>query len=109
MPEFDPKAPVTADNFERVMAALMEQAEARHAQMRAELQSAVSDGVKAGVMALVSDDEFMRKFWKRGYDEVTAHGRDDVSKSIGRRVMTWAAGVLLTVGIYVAVKAGAIK
>lgn len=100
---------VTVEHFERVMSALMEQGETRHMDMRKELQQAVAEGVRGGIIAVAQDDEFVKRFWRRGYDEVVAHGRDDVSRSIGRRVMTWAAGVLLTVGIYVAVKAGAIK
>lgn len=103
------KTPVTVEHFERVMAALMDQGETRHTDMRNELRQAVADGVRSGIMAVAQDDEFAKRFWKRGYDEVMAHGRDDVSRSIGKRVMTWAAGVILTVGIYIAMKAGAIK
>jgi hypothetical protein len=88
---------------------LMEQVDNRHDAMKAEMQSAVSEGVRMGVISLVKDEEFVAKFWRKGYDEVTKHGRDDVSRSIGKRVLTWLAGVALTVGIYIAVKAGAIK
>jgi hypothetical protein len=101
--------PVTVGHLERVIGMLMEQTENRHDAMKAELQTAVSEGVRMGVIALAKDEEFVARFWRKGYEEVAKHGRDDVSRSIGKRVLTWLAGVALTVGIYIAVKAGAIK
>ena len=60
-------------------------------------------------MALISDEDFIKQYWKRGYDEVVNHGRDEVSRSVGKRVMTWLAGVLFALAIYVSVKAGVLK
>lgn len=95
MPEFDPKAPVTADNFERVMAALMEQGEARHNQMLAELREAVAEGTHAGMERTVKDERLMRDFAESLYEKLAKHTRDDVSRSIGSRVISWTIFTLL--------------
>lgn len=101
--------PVTYSQFERAVATLMEQGETRHAELRGELRQAVTEGVRIGILEVTKDDEFVKRFWRRGYDEVTAHGRDDVNRGIGKRVLAVVSGALLTAGIYIAVKAGLIK
>lgn len=101
--------PISAEHFERVMAALMEQGETRHVEMRKELQQAVEAGVVSGLKAAGKDHELVRAFWSAGYEQMSKRARDEVSQSVGKRVMTWAAGVLFALALYVAVKAGLIK
>lgn len=107
--EHSPGALVSRSHLDRVVAALTEQIDARHRELKDDLRHAVSDGVSDGILTAMKDDEFVKRFWRRGYDEVAAHGRDDVSRGIGRRVLTWVAGILFSLGVYLAVKAGVIK
>lgn len=104
-----PGSTVTIDHFERVMSALMDQMETRDRDLTDRLQQSVERGVVAGMQAMIADDERVKKFWRKGYEEITQHGRDDVSRGIGKRVLTWVSGVLFSVAIYLAIKAGYIK
>lgn len=108
-PSLSQDAVVTVDHFERVMSALMTQMETRDGDLTDRLERAVQQGVVAGMQALMADDERVKKFWRKGYEEITQHGRDDVSRGIGKRVLTWVSGVLFSVAIYLAIKAGYIK
>jgi hypothetical protein len=75
----------------------------------ARMRVAVSEGVRDGILACAADPEFMRRFWRSGYDELTKHGRDDVSRSVGRRVLSWSAGLAFAAALYLSAKAGLIK
>lgn len=87
----------------------MTQMETRDGDLTMRLERAVQQGVVAGIQAMMADDERVKKFWRKGYEEITQHGRDDVSRGIGKRVLTWVSGVLFSVAIYLAIKAGYIK
>lgn len=77
--------------------------------LRGEIQGAVTGGVAAGIHQALRDEAMVAKFWEAGYKQLAEHARDDVSKSVGRRVLAWAGGVMIGVGLYMAIKAGVLK
>lgn len=81
--------------------------------VRDELVPALTEAVRAGAVRaaneLAHDSDFMNAYWQRGYTSLVKHGREDVQKGLGRRLLTWLAGAAFGVGIYLATKAGVLK
>jgi hypothetical protein len=73
------------------------------------LQEAVRAGAVQAAAQIARDSEFMGAYWERGYETLVKHGREDVQKGLGRRLLTWLAGAAFGVGIYLATKAGVLK
>lgn len=73
----------------------------------------LAEAVRAGAISaaehIAKDSAFMDEYWKRGYDTLLNHGREDVQKSLGKRILTWLAGAAFGVGIYLATKSGLLK
>lgn len=100
---------VDADHFDRTMGLLMEQLERRDRAMVEAVRGAVVDGMVQGLHAAMDNDKKVEHFWRVGYEQLSGRARDDVSKSIGRRILTWLSGVLFAAAVYMAIKAGVLK
>ena len=64
---------------------------------------------EAALRRVLSDDEVVRKFWHRGYVELTSHAGNGASQWVGRRLLTTAVVAIVTAGMVWLVKSGAIK
>lgn len=73
------------------------------------LEEQVAIGVTEGIRKAVEDHTITEKFWQTGYERLTQKGSDGLSKWAGRRLLTWIGGILISAGIYLAVKGGFIK
>ena len=91
-----------AEHLERVLGLLMEQADRRDADMPTVIANAVTMGIAEGFKAALKDEEAVERFWKVGYKHLSAQAHDDVSRSVGRRVIGWLAAALLAAGITLA-------
>jgi hypothetical protein len=71
-----------------------------------------SEDAKAFEMALrrvLSDDDLVKSFWHRGYQELTAHAGNGASQWVGRRILTTIVVAVVTAGVVWLVKTGSLK
>lgn len=76
-----------------------------HETMRSDIAAGVADGMRE----LLADDDVVKKFWRRGYAELTEHGQDEASRWIGRRILTSLVIALVTAGLVWLVRSGGLK
>jgi len=62
--------------------------------------------VDEALRKLADDDEFVKKVWKRGFDEWSSHLLSSVSQWVGQHLLTVIFFSALTAGIVWAVKMG---
>jgi len=60
----------------------------------------------AAIRKLADDNEFVKKVWKRGFDEWSAHLLTSVAQWVGRHLLTVIFFSLLTAAIVWTVKMG---
>jgi protein-disulfide isomerase len=89
--------------------ALLREALIEDNELREVISSAVQAGIVRGAKAVVEDTDFMQEFWHEGYEQLVNKGRDDVQKSVGKRLLQWLAGVLFGIGLYALGKSGLLK
>lgn len=78
-----------------------------HAWRREEMPKVIADGLASGVRQLLADDELVKKFWKRGFDEITGHSTNGASQWVGKRILTVILGAIFATAIVWSVKTGA--
>jgi len=76
---------------------------------RPEIRSEVAAGVTDALVQFLSNEEAVRKFWRKGFDELSSHTAEGASQWIGRRILTWLIAAMTTAGLIWLVKSGAIK
>jgi hypothetical protein len=68
-----------------------------------------ADAFEHAIRRVLADDEVVRKFWQRGYLELTTHAESNASRWLGRRILTAAVIAITTAGLVWLVKTGALK
>ena len=96
-------------SLEQLLMELTERIDRRDRMLAEAVHGAVREGTAEGMRAALKDEEFIDHFWQVGYDKMSKRLHEDVSRSVGKRVLAWAGGVLFALAIYVSVKAGVIK
>ena len=76
---------------------------------RSEIRSEVAAGVTDALVQFLSNEEAVRKFWRKGFDELSNHTAEGASQWLGRRILTWLIAAMTTAGLIWLVKSGAIK
>lgn len=54
----------------------------------------IEEGIIRGFDRVFNDPERCRKFWQSGFDVMFDHSRENTSKWIGSRILTWLATVI---------------
>ena len=58
---------------------------------------------------VLSDEELVKRFWQRGYEEFISDAGNNASQWIGKRILTAAVIAITVAGIGWLVKTGALK
>jgi len=74
-------------------------------QWRETITEAIVDALKR----TADDPEFSKRFWQRGFVELSGHASNAGSQWIGKKIMVWAATALLGWLVIYLVRSGAIK
>ncbi len=69
----------------------------------------IAAGVAAGIRQLLEDDDLVKKFWERGYTQLTQHGTNAASQWVGKRLLTALVVAITVAGITWLVKTGALR
>ena len=69
----------------------------------------IAKAVETALRRVLSDEEVTRKFWERGFKELSTHANNNATQWIGRRILTTLVVAVTTAGIVWLVKTGAIK
>jgi hypothetical protein len=64
---------------------------------------------EAAFRRVLSDDEVLKKFWMRGYTELSSHASNGASQWVGKRILTAIIVALTTAGIVWLAKTGQLK
>lgn len=102
MPDLRTQIVLDADHFERVMGELMGQLERRDQELLGALSAAVAKGVVEGQRAALKDDELQEHYWSVAFKHLSTQAHDNVSKSIGRKFLSWLSIALLSAAVTVA-------
>ena len=74
-----------------------------------DIRTQVSDGVVDAIKRLSKDQDFMKQFWRGGWEELVTHSANASSQWVGKRIFTVFVGAVVTAGLVWLVKSGAIK
>ena len=74
-----------------------------------DIRNQVSDGIVDAVKKLSKDDDFMKQFWRGGWEELITHSANASSQWVGKRIFTVFVGAVVTAGLVWLVKSGALK
>lgn len=74
-----------------------------------DLQDHIAKAIVTALKTMVSDPDFAKSFWKRGYEELAIHSSNGASQWMGKKIAVWAATALTGYLIIWLVKTGAIK
>lgn len=74
-----------------------------------EISAAVAAGVKAGFTAAMDDPEVVEKFWRGGYEQLTAHASAASSQWVGRRILAAAVTAVFVWAVTWLVRNGSLK
>ena len=69
----------------------------------------IAKAVETALRRVLSDEEVTRKFWERGFRELSDHANNHASQWVGKRILTTFVIAVTTAGIVWLVKTGAIK
>jgi cytochrome c-type biogenesis protein CcmH/NrfG len=58
---------------------------------------------------ILQDEELVKGFWHRGYQELTEHAGAGASQWVGRRILTAIVVAAVTAGIAYLVRTGSLK
>jgi hypothetical protein len=83
--------------------------EGRERRDTAALQAAITAGVVAGIKQITADEQFVKSFWKQGFEELATHSGNGASQWVGKRLLTILITSIAGVCIVWLVKTGAIK
>ena len=75
----------------------------------AEFREHVTAAIVEALKRTADDPEFSKRFWQRGFIELSGHASNAGSQWIGRKIAIWAATALLGWLLIYLVKSGAIK
>jgi len=70
------------------------------------IDESIKKGFLAGIEELSKNEEFSKKFWRAGYDQMVNHASSDGTKWVGKTALGWLSGILLAIGAYLAAKSG---
>ena len=73
--------------------------------MKTQITEAIVDALKR----VADDPEFSKRFWQRGFIELSGHASNTTSQWIGRKIAIWVATAMLGWLVVYLVKSGAIK
>jgi hypothetical protein len=74
-----------------------------------DIRDQVSDGVVDAIKRLSKDQDFMKQFWRGGWEELVTHSANASSQWVGKRIFTVFVGAVVTAGLVWLVKSGALK
>lgn len=74
-----------------------------------EFRNAIADAIVEALKRTAHDDDFSKKFWQRGFVELSAHTSNASSQWIGRKILVAAATAALGWLLVYLVKSGGIK
>ncbi len=77
--------------------------------IHASIHEAVAQGVVRGMQRVSGDPKFVDEFWSAGFKQLAARSGDAASRWVGRRILTAAAILALTVILGYLIRTGAIK
>ena len=86
--------------------------EDRRSQDRREVERRADQEGRAFEMALrriLQDEELVKGFWHRGYQELTEHAGAGASQWVGRRILTAIVVAAVTAGVAYLVRTGSLK
>lgn len=69
-----------------------------------QLSRAVAAGVTQGIQTALKDEELVKAFWKKGFEEITSHAASGASMWVGRRVLVWFITAAFGIVLFLAVK-----
>jgi hypothetical protein len=61
---------------------------------------------KGALEQVLDDDDRTKAFWRKGYEQFTAHAADDGAKWLWRRTLSALGGALLAAGLWLGFKFG---
>lgn len=62
--------------------------------------------VEAGIRRVLDDDELVRRFWHRGYEELSNHVGNGATRWVGARLLSMIGGALIAAGLWLGFKFG---
>ena len=74
-----------------------------------EFKDAVADAIVSALQRTAEDPEFSKRFWQRGFVELSQHTSNASSQWIGKKIMVWVATAALGFILIYLVRSGAIK
>lgn len=101
--------PMTAAQFESAVGMMMDRMADICAERERGVRAAVADGIKAGMRESSNDDELLKTFWRRGFEELAEHSQNGASQWLGRRLLTSAVVALTITCITWLVQSGRLK
>lgn len=91
--------------YKQVLGAYAESTNQLHTNITADVQN----GVVLGIKQLATDKEFLDTFWQSGFVRLAKHTQDGASQWLGKRILTWLIGLMVSAGVIYLVKSGAIR
>ena len=73
------------------------------------LKIVLTDSIVLALKRTAEDDEFSKKFWQRGFVELSQHSANGASQWVGKRLLTWMVVAVTSACIVWLVRSGAIK
>ena len=74
-----------------------------------DIEDRIAAGVAKGFALVLADEGLVKSFWHKGYLEVSAHSINGASQWFGKRLFIMAVGLIVTWGLIVLIRNGAIK
>lgn len=74
-----------------------------------DIRTQVAAGVVDGMALVMSDDQLVKAFWRKGYEEMTYHGSAGASQWFIKRAFTAVVLAVVTAGMLYLLKNGALK
>ncbi len=69
----------------------------------------IARAVELAMRRVLTDEELTKRFWERGFRELSEHAGNHSSQWVGKRLLTTMVVAMTTAGIVWLVKSGAIK
>lgn len=73
------------------------------------VRAEVAQGVVDGLQAILEDDRLMKKFWLRGYEELSSHSSVGASQWVGKRAFGFAVAAIAVWSIGWLIRNGGLK
>ena len=97
---------MTAAQFHAVSEMLMRRVEEICLGREAEIEAAVTAGVRKAIDEALTDEVRVKRFWRTGFDELSGHTVDGASQWAGKRIMTAVLSAIAMAAIALLIKMG---